>query len=299
MISIDVGASRICVCETTGKGRNLSVSSVKIIPVDREIITDANIVFNECFAEYMELALSDCSDKDVAISFSMLPIISNDYTIPYSANKRVMEGMVKGKVFQTLSESDYIADYTIGDIFKQDSAKLCTVSTYVAPRAIVKGTFEIIKNLGKNPKSYRITQDGALSYAKTFLEDKTIIIAYLASNQIMLHLINQPDKIITRNTSLSDEGGLDVLGALGSSQDTSILQQGYSQISKLVQYQAIKYPDVAVETIYIVGECADDEMVRFLNENLTPNVEFLPGVSSNTSSKKDIGICFYAVCIAI
>lgn len=267
MISIDIGASKIYVAETKGKGKRVKIQNLRVIPITSNVLIFDGKIRKDILKEYLGQILQNTKEKEVAITFSTLPIVSNEFILPYLMNQSKMSTMIKAKVFQTLSEEEYIFDYKVISTFTEDKQKQCNVVTYLTPRGIVSDTYDLLLELGKKPAKFTNTQDSIFNFATNFLKEQVFILVNITQMQMTFHLINRPDKIITRIALLDQAtelfGGEEIVAT--QDHNFSVLND---QIQKLIQYQTIKYIGANIERIYLSGEGADEMMKNRLSSEL-------------------------------
>ncbi len=290
MISIDVGSSHIKAALITGKAKGIRLSDCVLKQIEDPVFDSDGLLKKDVLEQYIKPMLSYYRDRDVAITFSSLPTISNEYTLPFEPNPRKRLEMIKAKVFQTISPHDYLMDYYITSVFneekdqenvtetnnndnkaanKKDKRKksapkrMCNVITYIVPRAVVTESRSLLTKLGKKPVCFSVAQNGILNFAKTFLSGATMIIANVNATTVTAHLLNLPDSIITRSANVAQTGGgLDVLASIaGPDPDAPPpeITELADIMTKLVQYQSIKHPGKPVECVYLIGDTLTDD----------------------------------------
>ncbi len=281
MISIDLNNSNIHAVEVSRGGNNLSVKRFMSLSVKQTILSQDNQLSREALKDSLQKIFSEFSSGEVIITFSSLNVVSNEYVFPFVKDKHQRYEMIKSKVFQTLPIDDYVMDYRITKTFKEGNNTNCNIVTYVAPRALVQHTYNVIKDLGKTPKSFNITQNSILNFANAYLKEQRIIIANISQNQALLHLINRPDAIITRSIAFEENQSAEAdMFGLPQAVSKNAYDEVLDQISKLNQYQSIKYTGSSLEKLYLTGSMADDDVARFLRDNLNIEISMLSGMES-------------------
>lgn len=280
MISIDIGASKIYVAETKGKGKRVKIQNLRVIPITSNVLIFDGKIRKDILKEYLGQILQNTKEKEVAITFSTLPIVSNEFILPYLMNQSKMSTMIKAKVFQTLSEEEYLFDYKVISTFTEEKNKQCNVVTYLTPRSIVSDTYDLILELGKKPAKFTNTQDSIFNFITNFLEDRVSIFVNITPMQMTFHLINRPDNIITRIALLGQPT------ELFGGEESDITQENHfsmlnDQIQKLIQYQTIKYIGENIEKIYLSGEGADEIMKNRLFSELNIPTMLLSELTQN------------------
>ncbi len=295
MISIDVGSSHIKAAMITGKARGIRLSDCVLKQIEDPVFDNDGLLKTDVLEQYIKPMLSYYRDRDTAITFSSLPTISNEYTLPFEPNARKRLEMIKSKVFQTISPHDYLMDYYITSEFneekpqenadethdgddksanKKDKKKkytpkrMCNVITYIVPRAVVTESRSLLTKLGKKPTCFGVAQNSILNFAKMFLSGKTMIIANVNAMAVSAHLLNLPDSVITRSANVTQTGGsLDVLASIaGPDPDAPPpeVTELADIMTKLVQYQSIKHPGKPVECVYLIGDTLTDDIKSML-----------------------------------
>ncbi len=297
MISVDVSNTNIYVAEFTGKGDKRSCVGSRSLLVTEMILSQDNQLDKEKLVQYLTKALNDFKSKDVAVTFSSLHVVSNEYVFPYIKDPNQRLEMVKAKVYQNLSADEYIMDYKITNIFTEDNKQVCHVITYVAPRKLVQDTAEILKSLGKKPVMFSITQNSIMNFVEKYVKEERIILVNATQHQTLLHLVNRPNAIITRSVV---SGERDELSALGFSSETqNVNTMVLDQISKLIQFQTIKYAGAQVDRIYLSGAMADESLAAYIRDNVSVDVALISDLKLAFASSLNLNHFIYAISAAV
>lgn len=275
MIAVDIGDLYIKIAELERSDKGLRLLGSSLIGLEDSLFDQNEQLDGDRLIAYLKPDLSAMRSKDVVLSFSCMTTVSNDYTIPYEKNAANRLEMIKAKVFQNLSPQDYMIDCKVTSVFTEEGVQKCTVITYILPRNLVTTAYDCILALGKRPRSLDVSQNCAWNFAQQYIDKKSFVVVNLSAKKIAAHLINRPSDIITRMGGLSQEleqesytglFGLD-LSAEASPVADNTAEELWSIVSKLIQYQAIKYPGSAVEAIYLTGSVATLQHAQMLTGN--------------------------------
>lgn len=268
MIAVDIGDAHIKVATLDGVEKKMSLRNYTVIPVEGGLIDQNQKLNTELLKRHLHPVFSKLSGRDVVISFSCLDTVANRYTLPAVKNRKVLRQMVNSKVYQNLSPTEYITDFTVDSVINEDGKQLCMVTAYILPRALVLDVYKCIAALGKRPRRLDVAQNCAFSFARRFVTQTTFMIVNLSGVKITAHLINRPGDIITRVSNLRAQTD-EFSGLFGAAAqpDSGNLQEHELQslVSKLIQYQTIKYPGETLEGIYLTGTGATAQLAEALS----------------------------------
>ncbi len=327
MLSIDISDTNMYMVDLKVGNRKVQVGELRSIPFNpKALMPTENTINREVFAKYLNKLFRNTKEKEVAITFSLLPPMSNDYVIPIMKKKNQQLELIRSKCFQYLSEDDYTIDYCITDFSKhkkkkkdkigkakkkaiekedekdenleQNQDSICSVTAYYAPKQLVTDVRDVLIDLGKKPKLFHVTQSSIFKFAKNYLQEKNMIIANITERQLTLHLVNCPNSIITKNSYMGEESDMHVLAGLGGDAH-DVASQISNQISRLMQYQAIKNVGVAIEAVYLMGELADKGLKDKLSADLDAKILLLSDVSYPFKLKQEVFAGYmYAMSVA-
>ena len=291
LISIDVGLSQIAVAQLSGIDGKLTLQHACTLPTDGKLVSSEGILDKDALLRTLRNTLINMRSEEATITFSCIPNVSNEYILPYDKNRNRMLEMVNSKVFQTLSSEEYVMDYFVQNIFVEDGVKKCTVMTYVVPNALVEDSEYCLKALGKRPIGFGVAQHSILKFAQAYFPEKVLIVVHCDAKAITAHLLNKPVNIITRTAQIG--GDLDVLAALSNTMNTSA--ELLDVVSKLVQYQAIKYPENPPEGVYVMGDAVEYAVLDALQDSLEIRVTPVQALTFPFGGGEDCASLLYAI----
>lgn len=262
MISIDISKDRIFAVHLSGSGSQMRVVGRKIIEFQTLVLDEERVLDVEVFASLLAEAMEGFISKEVAVTFTSVPIVSDEVVVPFDKNEKNLLAMIKGKVFQSIAEEEYLMDYREVETFEKDNAKMLKVVTCVLPRKLVETTYEILKGLKKEPELLYVAQESVLEVSNAFIHEKSHIIVNASSKKVNLHLVNLPHNIITRTATVSSGDAMDILAQLSGNTSNGVGKEITDQISKLAQYQQIKFSDVRLGAVYLTGSEASEALVN-------------------------------------
>lgn len=277
MISIDISNDRIFAVHLSGRGVNMRVYGTKTIEFQTLVLDDEQVHNVEVFKDLLAESMEDFKSKEVAITFTSVPIVSDEVVVPFDKNRKNVIAMIKGKVFQTVSEEHFLMDYREVGTFEKNNVKMLKVVTSVLPRKLVETTYKVLKELKKEPELLYVAQESVLEVSNAFLKEKSHIIVNAWPNQVNLHLVNQPHSIITRTATISGADTMDILAQLSGNTSGGIEKEITDQVSKLTQYQQIKFSDVKLGAVYLTGP----EASEVLRQKITDGRGFIQYYSGN------------------
>lgn len=275
MIAVDIGDTHIKIAELESTDKQLRLVQSFIQVIDSPVLDQNQLLDADRLAEYLRPAFAKMRSRDVVISFSCMATVANEYTIPYEKNDLKRLAMVKSKVFQNLSPEEYLVDYRLGAVLAGEQAPMCSVTAYIVPRSIVAGAYQCIFKLGKRPRGFEVAQNSAFDFAKRLITQKSFIIVHVSVKKLTAHLINFPHDVITRVVELNQPQEESFTGLFGgdlsaetiAAPEVSLAEELWSMVSKLTQYQAIKYPGTTLESIYLTGSATTPEHAQLLTQN--------------------------------
>ncbi len=317
MLSIDISDTNMYMVDLKVGKRKVQVGELRSIPFNpKALMLGENTINREVLTKYLNKLFRNTKEKDIAITFSLLSPMSNDYVIPVIKKEEQRMELIRSKCFQYVSEAEYALDYCITENHKEKEKKLkekkkkqkgkgkekeakkeeeevtqsqeptCSITAYYAPKQLVTDVRDVLLDLGKKPKLFHVTQSSIFKFAKSYLPEKTLIIANITQKQLTLHLINH-HSIITKNSYMDDESDMDVLGGIrGDDNDTTA--QISNNISRLMQYQAIKNVGTNIEAVYLMGELADRRLKVGLSADIDSKVMLLSEVSFPFKLKQEV-----------
>jgi hypothetical protein len=113
-----------------------------------------------------------------------------------------------------------------------------------------------------------VAQANIFAFGKFYLIEKTVALVNICGKHITAHLIDYPDNIITRTSTVTESTAPSVPNLFGlpgiAPAGGGRLYELNDLVSKLVQYHAIKYPSRQLEAIYLMGNDADNEALNAL-----------------------------------
>lgn len=277
MISIDISNERLFAVHLSGSGSKIRVKGSKTIEFQTLVLDEERVIDTVVFKDLLEEVMENFNSKEVVITFTSVPIVSDEVIVPFDKNQKNLNAMIKGKVFQSISEENYLMDYREVETFDRNDVKMLKVVTYVLPRQLVETTFDILNKLKKTPKLLYVAQESVLEVSNNFIKEDCHIIVNAQSSQIKIHLINQPHFIITRTATVAQGGGMDILAQLAGNQSGVIEREITNQVSKLTQYQQIKFPNEHIGAIYLTGPEADEILIQ----KMTDGRKFIQYYSGN------------------
>lgn len=257
MIAIDVGDYSIRFASVRGKGSGARLENCCSIESETRIV-DENSVNAEALAATLEKGLAKFREKKASITFSTMPVMYNDYIIPFIAGKRERRTAVQARALSALSPDEYICDYRSSESEK-DGKKTLDITAYIVPRAVVEAAQKALKAAGKTPVAFCVSQDCIEAAADAYLPHQSCIVANIDKNTLALHLISAPGAVLTRVSVLENGGELATAVA--------------DKISKLMQYHRIKYPDMPLADVYIFGAGADGVLFSEISAELGTEVK--------------------------
>ena len=183
-----------------------------------------------------------------------------------------------GGLYKSQTSDDSILDYTILEVFPQDGSTFCRVQAYLARRSLVESVAEILSLAGKKPYCYTVAQHCLyqLQHLGKRFSSGDIIAANVGSSRIHVTLLAQPNISLTRSDVVMP-GKQAFSDSAGHRYDVSAAMEAATQnISKMMQYQSIKYPGRACDSIFIFGDTASEEMAGGISAALGLPVSLLP-----------------------
>lgn len=273
MISVDISDSYAYLLESNGKSNNIAVKHQKVIPLENKVILE-NKVDKEALRSVLAKLFEGVTTKKVAITYSAIPTISNGYRLPHVNDEKELKQIILSKAVQTLASEDFVLDYRISKLVRVENETHCDVVTYLVPREVISDTIQVIKEFNRIPEKYYILQDSIFNFACKFVPEQTVIICNITKKIVTLHLINKPNNVITRTSNIEESNSLDLLNVL-QKEEGDVIDETKSQLSKLLQYQAIKSAERNIEAIYIMGELGNLESLNKIKEEFSENIKLL------------------------
>ena len=224
------------------------------------------------------LLSSGFSGSRATVLVSKSSVISNEFVLPYEKNPIAMRNIVQGELYKSQTSDDSILDYTILEVFPQDGSTFCRVQAYLARRSLVESVAEILSLAGKKPYCYTVAQHCLyhLQHLGNGFSSGDIIAANVGSSRIHVTLLAQPNISLTRSDVVMP-GKQAFSDSAGHRYDVSAAMEAATQnISKMMQYQSIKYPGRACDSIFIFGDTASEEMASGISAALGLPVSLLP-----------------------
>lgn len=224
------------------------------------------------------LLSSGFSGKNVSVLVSKSNVISNEFVLPYEKNPIAMRNIVQGELYKSQSSDDSILDYTVLEIFPRDKSIFCRVQAYLARKSLVESISEILILAGKKPYCYTVAQNCLyqLQHLGSGFTSGDMIAASVGSSHIHATLLAQPNITLMRSEAVMP--GSQAYSAINAGQyDIFAATEAATQnISKMMQYQSIKYPGRSCDSIFIFGDLASEEMATDISTALGAPVSLLP-----------------------
>lgn len=272
MISIDIGLNYVFIADVLERKR-LSVKKSKVIELKQPLIRDSNTFDAAGFLAIIKEELKEYKEKRVAVTISGIPIASNELFFPYTDNETERYNMVSTKVFQTLSNEKYYLDYNASKRVDHDGIDSFAATTYILNKDIVNGIRDAVAKCGKKPIIFGVPQNNVFILSNTLINQSSFIIANVSMNQISMHLINKPGNIISRLVDYEADQISQEDAQAGFA--ANIGAKTIDEISKLMQYQTIKYPERKVEGVFVTGASANPQLIRLISESLGIGTKFI------------------------
>lgn len=293
MIAINITSNSIHVVSGKSQGDRLLIRGFNSAPLPCA-------VFNDGISDVTALANAASGlldgkgfeDKDVSVVFSSVYVGANDYQMPYDKKPAIMSNTVLGQVASTISFDENSVDYTINDIYKNESgAQFCKVTVYSAKKSLVEDAKRMITALKRKPAAFTVAQSCIYSLLMPLYdsEQNAMIAAKIDGEKIDVHLFNESSSILTRDYSLNAR----------NIDDPNLLASEVSmQISKMIQFQMIKHPKDAVDKVYLFGDLASPALAEYVGQSLDRGVEMLP-LPDYVSAPDGFDIGKYAYAVGI
>lgn len=231
------------------------------------------------FADAIRQALtSDFKGKEVILLFSESVTVSHRYELPYDANPSAMFNIVRSGLSQTLDTENYVMDYAVLDVFEKDGAQVCDVQVYLAQKKLVDFASEIITMAGRRPHGFQVAENCLFNLHRIAqgAAGVSIIAASLGSKRVNVTLLTGMSNVVSRSASVMPE--VESFNSVKSGMfDSSLtVNVAVSEISKMLQYQAIKNPGHTVDNILVFGDYASPDVAAGISEALGTQASILP-----------------------
>lgn len=288
MIAIDITKDNIYALEVKVAKSTVEIQKSRMIPLDEEIIGKDGFLVDKA-TPYFIKAVEGMSSKQVTITSSRIGEVYIEHIIPYSKKESEVENMVKSLVSTQATEGS-ILDYRVLDIVTEEKEKKLKVGVYIANGPQVETLEQIVINTGKVPYRVNPSQNAILNVCESYLTDDTIIFVNPFAKIIKAHIYNRPYQIVTRTTNVEEkekeqeqEIDLSFMRTVGSPESSetntmtvipsanlgnNIAETAADQISKMIQFQAIKHPGKGVNSIYLCGDMANLEIAKEIERYL-------------------------------
>ncbi|WP_147568148.1 type IV pilus biogenesis protein PilM [Christensenella intestinihominis] len=282
MIALDFTNLYIRAVNGKASGGEITITHAASAPLPEYMDADGVTDKNAMAGAVRGLLASGFSGGRVNVLVSKSNVISNEFVLPYEKNPIAMRNIVQGELYKSQTSDDSILDYTIQEVFPRDGSTFCRVQAYLAKRSLVESVSEILSLAGKKPSCYTVVQNCLcrLQHLGNGFSGGDIIIANVGSSRIHVTLLAQPNIALTRSDAVMP--GRQALAAVVENRyDISAATEAATQnISKMMQYQSIKYPGRACDSIFISGDIATAEMAGNISAALGHPVSLLPCPSS-------------------
>ncbi len=267
MICIDFSGDYIDIIVAAGTRDKVAVKSELSLNAPSGVLGATGDIDFAVLESFLSPVLAQISEKKVIMSFSFLPTIYSVLNLHKERNQAQQRMAVESQVFANISPDDYYVDYFATSNKGANDGKL-TYATYAMPKAVVDGSMNMLKNMGKTPIALVPSQFAAECFIGHYFANETVALAKLGNKNITLHLLNPPDNMITRDVVIESAAGtsLDVLANIGATNtpETVFIQN----IEKLNSYQNIKFPGQPIEKVLVYGNNAREELVSLVNNSV-------------------------------
>jgi hypothetical protein len=165
------------------------------------------------------------------------------------------------------------------DILEKDGARVCDVQIYLAQKKLVDFAAEIITMAGRRPHGFQIAEN-CLFNLHRIAGGGDIIAASLGGRRVNVTLLTGKSNVVSRSADVGPGAELYGGGAPGLSQT---INTAAAEISKMLQYQAIKQPGRAPDHIFLFGDYASPDVAANVSDALGTRASVLPTLPNITA----------------
>ena len=299
ILGIEIGASKIRICEEDYKAKNPKVYSSFSVETPQGAVTDGILSVNEELAGAIRSALAEhrIRTKQVIFSVNSTKIASREVTIPF-----VKENKIKDLVNANVSDyfpvdlEQYEIGYSLlGTVENEGAAKQYKVLVFAAPRMVTGGYFQLAKALGLTvtaldysghsiyqiirrqcgPGVQMVVKVDEISTIVTILRDQELLLQRTVSygaEDAVLAVMADPE-----NSASDYASAVDALRTQDCMNETVTQALSYliGGIARVVEFFARNNSGLVIEQAYLAGVGADyvgfaEALSRGLDVPMTP-----------------------------
>lgn len=307
-LSIYVGSDNIRVAEVIYNGKTVTLANAAEIATPEKSITDGFVEDVNAVAEAIRTAVfgRGFTSKDVIFTIASKKIASKEVTIPFIKQEKKLQSVLQAnsaEYFPMSNMGDYSFAYTMLEDYTDAEGHKCRVSAVACPVDLVKGYYEIARELKYRVQSIDYFGNSVLQLLSLQMTPGRVdLVLQIENDQTIVNVMRGSTLVFQRSvaygknsviSSLMDvkkisEKDAKTLLSKDDYMEQYVTEDEYSAaleflingIKKAVEYYRNKVKEENLQGIRVFGEGSTMAGIgKMLEKELGANVEFFDNLS--------------------